>query len=195
MRTRTPAFALPCWDTRTVRTCVRPTKSDFGDTATAVQYVGGFTGGFGGTSGPLTTTEADAVLFAVFVSGSLATVVAVFVSVPVEVAVVTSVIVTDDPTGMVPSWQLTSTPPVQDPCEVETETKLVPAGSGSPTVTPVAVLGPLFETTIVQVTVLPRVAGFGVADFVIWTSTFGAGGGGGGGGGGAALVLVSVHVA
>ena len=61
--------------------------------------------------------------------------------------------------------------------------------------TPVAVLGPLLVTTIVQVTWLPTVAGFGAADFVICRSILGAGGGGGGGGGGAALVLVSVQVA
>ncbi len=133
-------------------------------------------------------------LFAVFVSCSLATVVAVFVTVPTAVAVVTRVIVADVPTGIVPSEQLMSAPPVHDPCEVATEAKLTPAGSGSATVTPVAVFGPLFVTTIVQVIGPPSVAGFGAAFFVIWRSTFGAGGGGGGGGGGAALVFVSVQV-
>ena len=180
---------MPCWETFIVRRLRLPTKIDFGDTTTAVQYT------TFGTNAPFTTVEAVAVLLAEFVSGSFATVVAVFVSVPVAVALVTSVIVTDVPTGMLPSWQLMSAPPVHDPCEVATETKLVPAGSGSATVTPVAPSGPLLVTTIVQVTRLPSVAGFGDAFFVIWMSTFGAGGGGGGGGGGAALVLVSVQVA
>src|SRR5262249_39042617 len=148
----------------------------------------------GGTNGPLTWTVAVAVLLAVLVSCSVATVVAVLVSVPVWVAVVTRVIVTEAPTLRLPSWQLTRAPPVQVPCELVTETKLAPAGTGSATVTPVASLGPLLVTTIVQVTWLPTVAGFGAPDFVIDVSTFGAGGGGGGGGGGAALVFVSVHV-
>src|SRR5712691_8099223 len=187
---RIPCTALPCWETFIVSTLLRPTKSVFGDTRTAVQYC------TGGTSGPFTTTEAEAVLLAVFVSCSFATVVAVSVSVPVAPAVVTSVIVTDVPTAMLPSWQLTAAPPVQVPCEVATETNVVPAGTGSATVTPVAPFGPLLVTTIVQVTWLPRVAGFGVPVLVIWRSTLGAGGGGGGAGGvgGAALVFVSVQV-
>src|SRR4051794_15650542 len=97
---------------------------------------------------------------------------------------------------MLPSWQLTTPPtPVQVPAELATDTNVVPAGTGSATVTPVAPFGPLFVTTIVQVTWLPRVAGFGVPVLVIWRSTLGAGGAGGGGGGGAALVFVSVQVA
>ena len=134
-------------------------------------------------------------------SASVATVVPVFVTVPGAFAFVTSVIVTEAPTFRFPSWQLTSAPPVQVPCEVATETNVVPAGTGSDRVTPVALFGPLFVTTIVQVTLLPTVAGFGAPDFVIWRSTFGAGGttggagGAGGAGGGAALVFVSVHVA
>src|SRR2546422_6156543 len=94
-----------------------------------------------------------------------------------------------------PSWQFTTAPPVQVPTEVATETNDVPAGTGSATVTLVAPFGPLFVTTIAQVTWLPTVTGFGVPVLVIWRSTFGAGGAGGGeGGGGAALVFVSVQV-
>ena len=115
----------------------------------------------------MTTTDALAVLFAVFDSVSLPTTVAVFVSVPAVVAVVTSVIVTDAPFPMVPSWQVISAPPAQVPCVVATETKLVPAGSGSATLTPVAVSGPLFLTTIVQVMFVPVVVGLGEPVFVI----------------------------
>src|SRR6478609_1010477 len=187
---RIPFTALPFWVTFSVSVVLRPTKRVFfGATLTAVQY---FTGG---TNGPFATTEAVAVLLAVFVSCSAATVVAVLVSVPVWPAVVTSVIVSEAPTARLPSWQLT-TPPAfaQVPVEVDTETNVVPAGTGSATVTLVAPFGPLFVTTIVQVTCLPTVTGFGVPVFVIWMSTFGAGGAGGGGGGGALLVFVSVQV-
>ena len=102
--------------------------------------------------------------------------------------------VTEEPTAMLPSWQLTAAPPVQVPCEVATETNVVPAGTGSATVTPVAPFGPLFVTIIVQVIWFPTVAGFGAPVLVIARSIFGAGGGGGGGGGGAALLFVSVQV-
>src|ERR671931_152304 len=188
-RTLTPAFALPCELTRSVSVLARPTVSCFGETATAVQNT------TGGTNGPLTVTLADAELFAVLVSCSAATVVPVFVIVPVVFAVVTRVIVTEAPTLRLPSWQLTSVPPVHVPCDVATETKVIPDGTGSASVTPVALFGPLFVTTIDHVTWLPVVTGFGLADLVICRSTFGAGGGGGGGGGGAALVFVSVQVA
>src|SRR6266481_9088993 len=75
---RIPFTALPFWVTFSVSVVLRPTKRVFfGATLTAVQY---FTGG---TNGPFATTEALAVLLAVFVSCSAATVVAVLVSVPV----------------------------------------------------------------------------------------------------------------
>src|SRR6478752_6233455 len=107
---RIPFTAFPFWVTFSVKVVLRPTKRVFfGATLTAVQY---FTGG---TNTPFATTEAVAVLLAVLVSCSLPTVVAVLVRVPVVPAVVTSVIVTDVPTAMLPSWQLTTAPPVQVP--------------------------------------------------------------------------------
>src|SRR3954447_278023 len=150
----------------------------------------------GGRKGPFTRTVVLALLFVVSVSRSLPTTVAVFVSVPVVCARVTSVTVTLLPAGMLPIAHEMTAPPVQAPCVVATETKLVPAGTGSATVTPVAPLGPLFVTTIVHVTLPASVAGFGVPIFVIDRSIVGAGGAGGGGGdtGGAALVFVSVQV-
>jgi hypothetical protein len=138
---------------------------------------------------PFTTTEAEAVLFAVFVSASLPTTVAVFGIVPVTFAVVTIVIVAVCPTPMFPSEQLTSAPPVQVPREVVTDTNVVPAGIASATFTPVAGLGPAFITVSVQVIRFPRVAGFGLPDFVIDRSIFGAGGAGGAGGGGGGTAL------
>jgi len=56
------------------------------------------------------------VLFAVFVSASLPTTVAVFGIVPVWFAVVTRVTVTVWPTLTLPIWQLSIAPPVQVPC-------------------------------------------------------------------------------
>jgi hypothetical protein len=83
---------------------------------------------------------------------------------------------------MFPREQLTTAPPVQVPAELVADTNVVPAGTGSATFTPVAGLGPAFVTVIVQVIWFPRVAGFGLPDFVIDKSILGAGGAGGGGG-------------
>ncbi len=85
--TRTPFTALPFWVILIVSVTLRPTNSVLGATPTAVQTTAG------GTNLPFTTTEADAVLLAVFVSASLPTTVAVFGIVPVTFAVVTIVIV------------------------------------------------------------------------------------------------------
>ena len=66
-------------------------------------------------------------------------------------------------------------PPVHVPAELCTETKVVPAGSGSETVTPVSVSGPLFVTTIVQVMLpSPRFCEAGEPLFVTDRSTSGA---------------------
>src|SRR5947209_14792845 len=81
---RIPFTALPFWETFSVSVVLRPTKRVFFATPIAVQYL------TGGTNGPFATTEDEAVLFAVFVSCSLPTVVAVLVRVPVVPAVVTS---------------------------------------------------------------------------------------------------------
>src|SRR6516162_6524668 len=52
---------------------------------------------------------------------------------------------------MGPMLQMSVAPPVQVPLVVVADTKVLPAGIGSVTVTPVSSLGPLFLTTIVQV--------------------------------------------
>src|SRR5215831_5017546 len=59
--------------------------------------------------------------------------------------------VTEPPAGIAPRLQCKIAPPVHDPCVVDAETNVLPAGIGSAMVTPVAVSGPLFVTTIVQV--------------------------------------------
>src|SRR2546427_6517780 len=82
---RIPCTALPCWETRIVSVVLRPTNSVFGDTRTAVQYT------TGGTNGPFTTTEAEAVVVAGFVSCCLATLGALLAVVPVTPALVASV--------------------------------------------------------------------------------------------------------
>jgi len=200
-RTRTPATAFPCWEMRIVRTACRPTKTDRGETTTAVQNC------TGGTSAPLTWTVADAVLFAGFVSDSLPVTVAVFVIEPTVVAVVRIVTVALAPAASPPSWQVTSGLPEHVPCVAELETNVIPAGTGSASVTPLAALGPLFVTTIVHVTCRPSDTGFGAALFVTARSIVGGvagagagdppdgaggagGGGGGGGGGGVTTVLL-----
>ena len=66
-------------------------------------------------------------------------------------------------------------PPVHEPFDGLTETSVVPAGSGSAIVTPVAVSGPLLVTTIVQVmSPFPMVIGFGEPTFVTARSISGA---------------------
>src|SRR5438445_10105469 len=178
IRTLMPAFACLCWETCRVRSVEWPTRIDFGETASAVQYC------TGGVNGPFTTTDADAVLLAVLDSASAPTTVVVLVSVPVWSEVVTSVIVTVAPLAMLPSWQLMIVPPVQVPCVVLTEPKDVPAGSGWATFTAVAPVDPVFGAVIVQVIWLPSVEELGAPDFAIARSITGGGGGVTGGGGG-----------
>jgi len=54
---------------------------------------------------------------------------------------------------------------LQTPCDELHETKVIPVGSGSETVTPSAVDGPGFPTTAVKSTIPPGATGFGTADF------------------------------
>src|SRR5437879_648510 len=123
---------------------LRPTNSCFGVTLlTATQNTGGVTT-------PTVWTVAVAELLPVLVSGLLPATVAVFVWAPTVLGVVTSVIVTDAPEAIVPMLQFRIAPPVQEPCVVVADTKVLPAGIGSAIVTPVASLGPLLVTTVVQ---------------------------------------------
>ena len=59
------------------------------------------------------------------------------------------------PTAIGPIVQLRIAPPVQLPLVIVADTNVLPAGIGSDTTTPVASLGPLLVTTIVQVIWLP----------------------------------------
>src|SRR5438128_6840135 len=80
--------------------------------------------------------------------------------------------VTGAPEAIVPMLRFRIAPPVQEPCVVVAETKVLPAGIGSAIVTPVASLGPLLVTTIVQVMLpAPRVCVAGEPAFVIERST------------------------
>ena len=71
---------------------------------------------------------------------------------PGRMALVMSVIVTDVPTGMFPSWQLMSAPPVAAPVRSPPRRSSSQPGVDRPRSTPVAPSGPLLVTTIVQVT-------------------------------------------
>src|SRR5262249_12919563 len=127
----------------------------------------------GGVNFSLTWTVAVAVLLETFVSGLSPLTTAVFVCAPGVLGVVTSVIVTVAPAAIVPMLQLRIAPPVQVPCVVVAETKVLPAGIGSETLTPVSVSGPLFLTTIVQVMLpSPRVCVAGEPLLVIERSTW-----------------------
>jgi hypothetical protein len=126
---------------------------------------------FGGVTFEATVTEADAVLFAVVVSGLFPTTVAVFVTVPGVLGVVTRVMVTVAPAAMFPMSQVRIAPPVHEPCVEEADTNVLPAGIGSVTVTPVSAPGPLLVTTIVHVMFPGSVTVLGEPDFVIARST------------------------
>src|SRR5690242_12736002 len=80
--------------------------------------------------------------------------------------------VTVPPAAIVPMLQFRTAPPVHVPCVEDAETNVFPAGIGSAIVTPVAVLGPLFVTTIVQV-MFPWPSSWvaGAPDFVTDRST------------------------
>ena len=72
------------------------------------------------------------------------------------------------PPGASVSRDAVTTPPqtpLQTPCDELHETKVIPVGSGSETVTPSAVDGPGFPTTAVKSTIPPGATGFGKADF------------------------------
>src|SRR5436190_19169053 len=149
IRTLMPLTAEPPWVTWIVTVVLRPTNSCFGVTLlTATQ-------GTGGVGVPTTSTVAVALLLLVFVSGLLPATVRVFVCRPTVLGVVTRVIVTDAPAAIGPMVQLRIAPPVQVPWVVVADTNVLPAGIGSDTTTPVASLGPLLVTTIVQVIWLP----------------------------------------
>ena len=92
--------------------------------------------------------------FAGFVSPLVLLTVAVFDTGPtVDGACTTMVIVALEPLLSEPTEQVTVVVPLQLPCVAFAEVKLVPAGKTSVTVTPVAVPGPLFVTTMVKVSV------------------------------------------
>jgi hypothetical protein len=66
--------------------------------------------------------------------------------------------------------QFTVVVPLQEPCVVEVDPKVMPPGKVSETLTFVAVAGPLLFTTIRYVSAEPAIAGFGDAVFEIETS-------------------------
>src|SRR5438874_12047623 len=118
------------------------------------------------------STVALAVLLARVVTGRSPDTTAVLVWVPDELGVVTWVIVTVSPAAIVPMSQFRIEPPVQVPRDVVEDTYVYPAGIGSEIFTWVAVLGPLFVTTIVHVMFpVPRIWVAGEPDFVIARST------------------------
>jgi hypothetical protein len=95
-------------------------------------------------------------LFAGFGSVCPPETVAVFETCPgVDAVVTTRVIVAPAPLARVPTAQVTVVVPLHDPCEGVAETKLVPAGSASVMLTPLAASGPLFTMLIVYVTFAP----------------------------------------
>jgi hypothetical protein len=104
-----------------------------------------------GALAPVFTVTLDVeVLFAVFGSGVVETTVAVLAIVPDALGLrTTNAIVAEPPLAIVPSEQMTALLKVQDPCDGDAETNVVPAGKMSVTVTPAAEMGPAFVTAMV----------------------------------------------
>ena len=76
-----------------------------------------------------------------------------------------------DPAAMVPREQIKGFARTQPPCVAEAAPSVVPAGTGSFSVTFVAAAGPWFVTTIRNTNELPTSPGFGEALFVMDKST------------------------
>ena len=113
-------------------------------------------------------TVAVALLFAGTGSVSVAVTLAVFAIVPPTTgAVTTSATVIELPEASAPAEHVTVAVPVQVPCDGVADTNVVPAGSTSATVTPVAPLGPLFVTVIVYAMFAPPATAAAAAVFVI----------------------------
>ena len=102
--------------------------------------------GLGG--GLSTTVVTPAVLLDESGSASDALTLAVSVICPEAVGVTMTVTMALAPLANVPTEQLTGPVPLQEPCVVEEETNVTPAGSVSVTLTFVACAGPLFLTVI-----------------------------------------------
>jgi len=100
-----------------------------------------------------TVVEAEAELFAESGSSSFPVTVEVFSSSAATVGVTVIVTVACAPESRVPRAQVTVAVPEQLPCEAVLDPKLRPSGSASLRVTPVAELGPAFETVSVYVSV------------------------------------------
>src|ERR1700753_1164346 len=86
---------------------------------------------------------------------------------PATEGMTTMVIVAWPPFGTVPRLHSSAVPPAQEPWLELTETRVMPGGRVSATVTPEASSGPVLPTTIEYVSWLPTVAGAGVAPAVI----------------------------
>src|SRR5918911_1037396 len=120
--------------------------------------------GLGG--GLSTTVVALAVLLDESGSASDALTVAVSVICPDAVGVTTMVTMALAPFVSVPMEQLTGPVLLQEPCVVEEETNVTPAGSVSVRLTFVACAGPLLVTMILYEMFVPTVAGLGEAVLV-----------------------------
>jgi len=103
----------------------------------------------------MTSVGAVAELFPGTGSFDVDVTVAVFEIDPATEVFTKSVTVAVSPGTMLPSVHVTVVVPEHEPWDGVAETKLVPAGSVSDTLAPVAVPGPLFVTTIVYRTFEP----------------------------------------
>lgn len=105
----------------------------------------------------------EAELFVVSKSVSLLETVAVFEICDAAVGVTVIVTVTVPPLAIVPSEQTNGLPNTQPPWVVEAAPTVVPAGTGSFSITLVALAGPLFVTIIRKTNDEPTSPGFGDA--------------------------------
>jgi len=127
-------------------------------------------------SGLFTVVAAEAELFVVSGSVSLAVTLAAFVTDAASVGLTTIVTVADPPEAIVPSLQMTVPEAWEQPlpCDETAEPKATAPGSVSVTATSVAALGPRFCTVSVNVSGLPTATGSGAAFIVSAVSATGS---------------------
>jgi hypothetical protein len=141
----------PAFDKVMAKVTLLPAKTGFGDAVCETDR----------SAAELTTIVAPLVLLAMLKSGSLAVAMMVLVKVPIEFGLATRLmvamplLVTEPRLKVAPLLE-----EVNEPWLVNADTKENVGGSAFVRITPVAVDGPTFVRTMVNVTLLLRTAGF-----------------------------------
>ena len=137
----------------------------------------------GGFYGYFTVVVTVTLLLAELGSATVLLVLAVLLTVPEDLVRTVMVMLALAPFAILPKAQLTVVVPLQVPCDVAADRKVTLDGSVSVSVTLLAVLDPLFFTTMPYVSLANFLTGSGESVMAIAKSALGVGGVGGGAGG------------